>query len=101
MNTQELMKDLQQKYPKIKFDLCPFSDLALDGVYSDEELKAKNLPEQFITFEYQGIGVWDPYASECSRFVINPEEEYNLKKEDAKRIVQHNKIRIHEEAIYE
>lgn len=98
MNTQELLQDLQKKYPKLKFTLSPFSDLGLDGAYSDQELKEKNLPEQFITFENDSVGgIWDPYASECSRFVINPEEEYNLKKEDAERIVEHNKLRIHEE----
>lgn len=95
MNTQELLKDLQQKYPKIKFDLCPFSDLGLDGVYTDEELKAKNLPEQFITFEHGGIGVWDPYASECSRFMVKPYKNYKIKEEDAKRIVEHNKLQMH------
>lgn len=95
MNTQDILKILQQKYPKKEFSLSPFSDLGIDGTYSDEELKAMNLQEQFITFEHQGIGVWDPFASECSRFVVEPYKNYRIKKEDAKMIVEHNKVKMH------
>ncbi len=95
MNTQEILQILKGKYPKKDFYLQPFEDLAMDGAYTDEEIKAMNLPEGFITFESGGIGIWDPYSSECSRFKINPKEEYGITKEDAELIVKHNKLTIH------
>jgi len=93
MNTQELFNKLQAKYPNIEFSLDKHTELGLQDIYSNEELA--NVPEYFITFESGGIGIWDPYASECSRFKINPEEEYGIQQEDAKTIVEHNKLTMH------
>lgn len=93
MNTQELLKDLQAKYPNLTFGLDKKDDLALHESFPEEELK--DVPEYLINFDSGGIGIWDPYCSECSRFKVDPKKEYGINEEDAKRIVEHNKLNMH------
>jgi hypothetical protein len=93
MNTQELLEEMQTKYPNIKFYLDKKTNLGLEGSYSEEEVE--KAPDYLISFESGGIGIWDPYASECSRFKVNPEEEYGITEEDARKIANHNLLHMH------
>jgi hypothetical protein len=93
MQTQDLFQELKTKYPNIKFSLNKSTELGLEDNYEKEELA--KLPEHLITFEMNDISIWDPFCSDCSRFKINPKEEYGIEEEDANRIVQHNKLTMH------
>lgn len=95
MTTQALLSELQAKYPQLEFSLQKLEDLGIDDWFSEEELKELNPPETLITFDGHGVGVWDVFASSCSRFLIDPKEEYGIDVEDAEKIAKHNKIAIH------
>jgi hypothetical protein len=95
MNTQQLISKLQAKYPHLNFGLYSVNELGIDSAFPEDVIKEANPPEQFIAFEFEGIGVWDCYSSTCSRFLIDPKKTYSIDIEDAKKIKEHNKISMH------
>lgn len=94
MNTNELLTYLQKKYPKHEFGLDTPESLGLNNIYSEDEVMPA-VPEKMIYFVWEGIAMWDVYASNCSRFTASP-KEYNITEEDGKKILEHNKASIHD-----
>jgi hypothetical protein len=93
MNTNELVKHLQNKYPELMFSSDSPKNLGLEDVLSKEELKLA--PKKIISFISSGdISMWDAYCSECSRFKVSP-TDYGISEEDGKLMLEHNKVSIH------
>ena len=92
MNTQETLEYFQGKYPQANFSLIPSSDIK--DHFDPEELNNKVIPKEIITFEHEGMCMFDPYSSDCSRFRV-PSETYKIEDADGKMMVEHNQIFIH------
>ncbi len=92
--TQELLAYFKNKYPKHEFDLIEAKDV-LQTHYNLNEINLNDYPKEMISFSFEGICITDPFASCCSRFQVNPNEEYNILQKDAQIIIEHNKFTIH------
>lgn len=92
MTTKSTLAYFQAKYPDANFNLIDSSEII--SHFEEEELKDKTIPKDIITFEYEGMCMFDPYASDCSRFRV-PSETYNIEDVDAKKMVKHNQLSLH------
>ena len=91
--TLSLLKELQEKYPNHEFTLLPKEDII--SHFQEEDIKDLEIPDELIIFSFNEMSIYDPYSSECSRFKVEPRKEYKIFAKDAKKIINYNKITIH------
>ncbi len=45
-----------------------------------------------LGFDYNGTFITDPFVSECSRFVLDPQKDYGLTKDQTCDMIKQNKL---------
>lgn len=89
MSKDELLLTLGQRCGHLTFNSIPF-----DGDRHTEFLiNPDYTPEEIICFEFRGMCIEDPFASENGMFEISPLEVYGIPADLAEKIKQHNNLR--------